>query len=396
MAKPKSPLLSDPIEKEKLAFEIAKIKEALGKGKPFPLPPSSHFRLRDWYGITPLSSPQKGKPMNPEKAFIEMDFPNKEAEEKARALGMDFTKTITKEVIVEKKVADPNLLAKTPSFKSGDRTLTYFSPKWAPPMKSIFLNPPPCLGLAIFGEQGCGKTTAAHHEFAEFTPRYFVQQCAKGMTIDNFLGDKDVAEGKSFRNKGQLRQALEYTKAHPKKYGLMVFEEPNAAPEGIYSVLNNLLDFSGGGISLADGTILEPGPGFRCLFLYNEGYSGMEDMNKALLGRCLTVHADYPPPKIESQMLKANATVTLNTEECDRMVKVASEIRAAHKAERLDLALSIRQLYTWAGLVKGLNMSWMDAYSYAVVDQAGGPGALNNTTREVLITTANNAGVPSW
>jgi hypothetical protein len=146
----------------------------------------------------------------------------------------------------------------------------------------------------------------------------------------------------------------------------LLIEEANAMRPGVFSKLNTLLDGSGDTHRLPDGRRLAAGKGFRVWLAYNPGYSGMREVNQALVDRLCPVFTTYLPPADEARMLAARSG-------CDdatamRVAQLAEKIRAA----RFRFDLSPRALFRLLRIVRG-GRSWDDAFTWAILDRIGDP-----------------------
>lgn len=284
---------------------------------------------------------------------------------------------------------------KTVTVQAGGQPVAYdatpkSSPSFIPPpwyqRLQFSLRAPSQRGACLFGPRGSGKTTAIHVLAKDTQTDLITYQAAAGCTIDDLVGVRDLADGKTIFTDGPLPEAI-------RKDTWLLIEEANVMHPAVFSKLNTLTDGSGDRLRLPTGERLAVGPKFRVILAFNEGsaYSGTREVNAALRDRLLPIYADYLPAVSEENMLVQRTGCDRQT--AARLVSFAKSCRAARASTGFDL--SPRALFRVLDLLKYLGETWAEALEHGILDLIGDP-LDKKPQRDQVAQIAAASGWSSW
>lgn len=239
---------------------------------------------------------------------------------------------------INKEHVDPNFIPKEIIFEDSRKI-----------MEQVAVAVSYQMPVLLIGETGSGKTALVRH-LAFSTNNAFVRVNHNGgTTVEDIIGRWLLLKGETVWQDGILIEAM-------KKGYWFLADEINAAGAEINFVYHSLLDDDGRVILAEKGNeVVIPHPNFRFFGAMNPTteYAGTKELNKALLSRFLVVQVDFPPPKVEQNILVNRTGVT--AEVAEKMVKFAGEVRMMHGKEEIRFVLSTRDLLMWALMHKVYN-----------------------------------------
>jgi MoxR-like ATPase len=206
------------------------------------------------------------------------------------------------------------------------------------------------------------------------------------MNIDDLSGCRDLIDGRTVFTPGPLVEALKHD-------CWLVLEEANVMHPGTFSALNTLLDGSGTKYRTKDGRRYSVGNRFRVIMCFNEGaaYAGTREVNAALKDRLAPIYAGYLPANEEIKILIGRTGV--DTDTAQRVVDLATQIRAAGK--NLGFDLSLRSLMRLLTFKKELLMDWNVAFEASILNLIGDP-VEKGPQRSVIRSVADISGMSLW
>lgn len=275
-------------------------------------------------------------------------------------------------------VPEPVQLNSTPDGRG-----CWIEPKWYRQVKMG--THPNERGAILFGPAGTGKTTAVHRLAADMGVELVTFQAAEGCALEDLVGNRELVDGdkgpKTSFTDGPLPEAL-------RKDCWMLIEEANAMRPGVFSKMNTLLDGSGDKLRLPTGERLAAGKNFKLWLAYNPGYSGMKEMNQALVDRLVPVYTTYLPETDEARVLEAVTRCDPGT--AMAVASMAAKIRAAKT--RFDL--SLRSMFRLMRYVRS-GASWEQAFEWAILDRIGCPSQ-RQADRDVIRNIAMIDNYTTW
>lgn len=221
------------------------------------------------------------------------------------------------------------------------------------------------LPILLIGETGVGKTQAV---------RYLAWKTQNGLrrvnlngatTVDEFLGKLLINEQGTYWLDGVLVEAMQAG-------DWILLDEINAClPEIAFSLHSLLDDDRMVVLTEHDGRIVRPHENFRIFASMNpseEGrYGGTKMLNEALMDRFpVVIRMEYLPleKEIEAVMTQSGNQAF---EIVERMVKVAHDVRAAIKNEKVFGSFSTRRLIDWARMA--MTFSPRESADYTVLSK---------------------------
>lgn len=200
--------------------------------------------------------------------------------------------------------------------------------------------------VLLVGETGTGKTSLIRH-LAFRTHNAFVRVNHNGgTTVEDIVGRWTIIDGQTVWIDGLLVQAA-------KKGYWYLADEMNAAGAEINFLYHSLLDDDGYLVLAEKGDeVVIPHPNFRFFGSINPSsdYSGVKEMNKALLDRFIVVKVDFPDPVTEARILVQRSKIKEDV--AQKMVQFAGQVRIMKQKEDIDFVFSTRSLIMWADMYK--------------------------------------------
>lgn len=221
------------------------------------------------------------------------------------------------------------------------------------------------LPVLLIGETGVGKTLAV---------RYLAWRTNNGLrrvnlngatTVDEFLGKLLINERGTYWVNGVLTEAM-------LAGDWILLDEINATLPEIAFCLHSLLDDDRMVVLMEyDGRIVRPHPNFRLFASMNpseEGrYGGTKTLNEALLDRFpIVLRMDYLG---EDQEVEAVIAQSGNGDQATvrKMVRMANDVRAAIRNEKVFGAFSTRRVIDWARM--SLAFDVRESASYTILSK---------------------------
>jgi MoxR-like ATPase len=202
------------------------------------------------------------------------------------------------------------------------------------------------LPVLLIGETGVGKTLVVRYLAYESNNGFRRVNLNGATTVDDFVGKLMVNEQGTYWVNGVLIDAMQ-------RGDWLLLDEINACLPEIAFVLHSLLDEDRMIVLKEyDGSVVRPHPNFRVFASMNpseEGrYGGTKVLNEALLDRFpVALRMEYLPEELEIKAV-TDQSGNENQEVVAKMVKVANDIRAAIKAEKIFASFSTRRVIDWA------------------------------------------------
>lgn len=210
------------------------------------------------------------------------------------------------------------------------------------------------LPVLLIGETGVGKTLVVRF-LAYQTRNGFRRVNLNGATtIDDFVGKLMVNQQGTYWINGVLIDAM-------LRGDWLLLDEINACLPEIAFVLHSLLDEDRMIVLKEyDGSVIRPHPNFRIFASMNpseEGrYSGTKVLNEALLDRFpVALRMEYLPVDLEITAVMEQSG-NHDRDAVTKMVKVANDIRAAIREERIFASFSTRRVIDWARMARAFGV----------------------------------------
>jgi len=219
--------------------------------------------------------------------------------------------------------------------------------------------------VLLVGETGTGKTSLVRHLASKTNNGFRRVNHNGGTTVDDVQGKilVNTKEG-TYWVDGVLIDAM-------RKGHWYLADEINASSPEINFLYHSLLDDDGYVVLVENGgEIVIPHEDFRFFGGMNPTYSyaGTKEMNKALLSRFAVFNVEYPDPSSEAKILKDRTGVM--DKAAKRMVAFAVEVREMHRKDKVDFALSTRDLLIWAKFVQEMR-KFIPSAEVAILNKVG-------------------------
>jgi cobaltochelatase CobS len=217
----------------------------------------------------------------------------------------------------------------------------------------------------MIGETGVGKTLAV---------RYLAWKTNNGLrrvnlngatTVDEFLGKLLINEQGTYWVNGVLVDAMQ-------SGDWILLDEINATLPEIAFCLHSLLDDDRMVVLMEyDGRIVRPHPNFRLFASMNPTeagrYGGTKTLNEALLDRFpIVIRMDYLAEDEEIEAVMAQSG-NQDRELVRRMVRLANDVRAAVRNEKVFGSFSTRRVVDWARMA--LDFDVRESAGYTVLSK---------------------------
>jgi len=221
------------------------------------------------------------------------------------------------------------------------------------------------LPVLMIGETGVGKTLAV---------RYLAWKTNNGLrrvnlngatTVDEFLGKLLINEQGTYWVNGVLVDAMQ-------SGDWILLDEINATLPEIAFCLHSLLDDDRMVVLMEyDGRIVRPHPNFRLFASMNPTeagrYGGTKTLNEALLDRFpIVIRMDYLAEDEEIEAVMAQSG-NQDRELVRRMVRLANDVRAAVRNEKVFGSFSTRRVVDWARMA--LDFDVRESAGYTVLSK---------------------------
>lgn len=269
----------------------------------------------------------------------------------------------------------------TPWTPPANTTAGFVKPDWFPELEYAMCSGAE-IGCLLFGPRGSGKSTAIRQLALSVGINTRSMQCFANMQTDSLIGNYEADSGSTRFVDGEFTRAV-------RDDCWLFAEELNAAHPGIWSKSNNLLDRTGDPLILPTGEHVARGSNFRFVGLYNDGYTGMREVNPALIDRLVSIHCDYPSKDTEVQWVQLGAPQASATD-VERVVDAIRALRGAIPHMDFSPRCMIRLL----NMHLATGCSWRKAYDVAVVNLAGGPSTA--TAQRAAIDEHGKHTVDTW
>ena len=212
----------------------------------------------------------------------------------------------------------------------------------------------------LIGDTGCGKTAAVRF-LGNITNNAVRRVNLNGATtVDEFVGKWRLDSGNMIWIDGVLTECM-------RKGYWLVCDEINAVLPEISFVLHSVLDDDQMLVlTQKDGEIIKAHPNFRFFATMNPDYSGTHRLNDAFMDRFIVVEMDYPKDKEEVDILEKRTTLK-DRKLLSDMVKVAKNVRAEFRKDKITTSFSTRKLIFWADLCEVFTPA--KAFKYAVLNK---------------------------
>ena len=218
--------------------------------------------------------------------------------------------------------------------------------------------------ILLAGEQGTGKNALIKALAAKTNNGYRRASHNGGTSTDDILGKILINKSGTYWVDGVLIDAM-------RTGSWYCADEINSASPEVLFIYHSLLD-DDGYIVLAEngGEIIKPHPSFRFFATMNPSsdYSGVRELNKALMSRFLVLRTDFPSPNVEANILNERCGIDKNIAE--KLVAFAVEVRATHAKEKIQYVLSTRDLLMW-GKMLGIYGKYMISAEMSILNKVG-------------------------
>jgi MoxR-like ATPase len=167
----------------------------------------------------------------------------------------------------------------------------------------------------------------------EFGATLYVQQAYRTLQVEDIRGTRGLKDGSTQFEPGTL------TKSLLDDNGWYFLDEINMADAGILSLLNNLLDGAGEITIPETGEKVVRKASWRFFAACNAGYHGTQELNQALVSRCVLVECEEFPPGVESEILRRNFPALAQRADDIALVAMAVREARANGVHEFDMCL---------------------------------------------------------
>lgn len=214
------------------------------------------------------------------------------------------------------------------------------------------------LALLLKGPTGCGKSRFVEAMARELELPLITVPCHDETTSADLLGRWLVRGGDTVWQDGPVTRAL-------RQGAILYLDEVAEAREDVVVVLHPLTDHRRQLILDRHDEVLSAPPSFMLVASFNPGYQrGLKEMKPSTRQRFVTLAFDYPPAKIEAEIVSVEGGVDRKLAE--RLVAFATKVRKMHEvglAETVSTRLLIQ-----AAKLSAAGLSPRRACSIAVVE----------------------------
>lgn len=198
------------------------------------------------------------------------------------------------------------------------------------------------LPILLVGETGTGKTSLVRFLAQQTNNGFRRVNHNGGTTVDDIVGKILVNDKGTYWVDGVLIESM-------RRGDWYVADEINASSPEILFVYHSLLDDDAYVVLPENGgEIVRPHKNFRFFATLNPSsdYTGVKELNKALMSRFIVFKTDFPSPKVEAGILHERTGI--KETDASRMIEFAAEVRASQGKGSLQYVLSTRDLIMWA------------------------------------------------
>jgi len=187
--------------------------------------------------------------------------------------------------------------------------------------------------VILVGPAATGKTTAVRQLAEGCGATLYVQQAYRTLQVEDIRGTRGLKDGSTQFEPGTL------TKSLLDDHGYYFIDELNMAEGGILSLLNNLLDGSGEITIPETGERIVRKPSWRFFAACNSGYHATQELNQALVSRCVLIECEEFPPNVESEILRRNLPSLGDNADQIALIAVAVREARANGDHNFDMCL---------------------------------------------------------
>jgi nitric oxide reductase NorQ protein len=229
------------------------------------------------------------------------------------------------------------------------------------------------LPVMLKGPTGCGKTRLVEYIADRVGVPLFTVSCHEDMTASDLLGRYVLVGGETKWVDGPLTRAV-------REGGICYLDEIVEARQDATVAIHSLADHRRElNVERLGGERLVAADGFLLVVSYNPGYqSVLKDLKTSTRQRMVTIDLDFPPPELELEILRQEASTDGRVAE--DLVRLGQAIRRVRDAGLREVA-STRTLIAAAALIAE-GLSFRDAAISAIA----GPLTDDSELRAGLVT----------
>lgn len=175
------------------------------------------------------------------------------------------------------------------------------------------------LPLLLKGPTGTGKSRFIQHMAARLKQQCITVSCHEETSAVDLLGRYLVKGANTYWQDGPLTRAV--------REGAIIYidEIAEARPDTIVA-LHSLTDYRRVLYLDRHNETIEAAEGFMLVASFNPGYQGSwKELKPSTRQRFLSIHFDYPAPKLERQIVMAESGVS--NKDAETLVKIALKVR---------------------------------------------------------------------
>ena len=186
------------------------------------------------------------------------------------------------------------------------------------------------LSVMLKGPTGVGKTRLVEAMAYEFGRPLIAVACHEDLTAADLTGRYLLKGGDTVWEDGPLTRAV-------REGAICYLDEVVEARADTIVVLHPLLDHRRQLVVGRLGEVLEAGPEFMLVVSFNPGYQSLlKDMKPSTRQRLVSIELGFPPPEVESEVVRAEAGVSID--EARVLVKLAAAIRNLKESSLMEAA----------------------------------------------------------
>lgn len=226
-----------------------------------------------------------------------------------------------------------------------------FFPEWVEDFMAWFSQEGFREPLWIDGPSGAGKSSFVNQMLARLkVPRIRLSGHGQ-IEIGDLLGETGAVGGSTYYLDGPLPQAMENNM-------VLVLDEADTLSPSVLTCLHAVLEGEPLYLPHGGGRLVHPGPNFSLIVTANSkgkgeqraAHRGTQTMSLAFLNRFWKMTMTYLPESWEASIVRT--ATNLPAAITDKMVGVASDVRAAYAADLISFTLSPRELIRWGHLTR--------------------------------------------